>query len=934
MELRAKSRNGMLVQGKPRVFFCAHERDYACHFDTISDLILKHQNCAVWYWDEPTASVSEEELSSLLSEMQLFVLPVTSAFLHTDNIGRCRDLQFAFDHHIPVLPLAVEAGLAADFNTICGNLQFLDLTAQDVTAISVEEKVATFLQSVLVGDDVAKQVRASFDAYVFLSYRKKDRRHAQELMRKIHENEQCRDVAIWYDEFLVPGEDFNDAISQALDKSDLFALVVTPNLINEPNYVKEHEYPAALESGKPILAAELVKTDRDILEKEFRSIPPCTNVIDRVAFNDDLMRAVSALSLRQNDHDPVHNYYIGLAYMAGIDVEKNAARGVQMIEGAAKAGVAEAMQKLITVYELGDGVPRNWDRSLMWRERLADVYQARYDASKSNEDGTKLQQTLREWSQALARDFDRKKAIEVIRRLVKTAEHIRVATGSHDSDRAVVVSQLELCDLLLREGEVEAAKALIESTGKAAVELVKEENGTVVWWDYVVFAMCHTVRARILEAQGNLKDADFFFGVATELCENAYKESNFPLFLHQLGETSMFYGAMLSGLAQDNIKAIGVLSRATQLLEDAKGDMESPIVKTNLVAAYLMLAQCEMEEQRDTQAVAHIQTAISCLDELMESSPTATVRRFLADAYGLMAQNETVEPREREKYQQAEEVARKQLMSAAPVIDNILPIAQKHFDQGFEALQQEDTKAAKTCFRKAVNLLAGFPIEQAAHCAAGGIITLACAFSAAILLDEERPRDALAMLKEALPVADKMADKEFQMSRSECYSCAMVFLCTGKAYKALGKMKQAKEAAERVDWCYLVCIAAHEKEPYELDVLADTQQLLGELAQESDDLKEAARHFESFLHYAEELEAQSPSLENRVEVGVACAVLADVQCKAACYEVAFSHAERALEIFKQAYKQCRERFLKDNIDLVKEILRTCKRKTGKGFLWF
>ena len=51
-------------------------------------------------------------------------------------------------------------------------------------------------------------------------------------MRLIHKNEFCRDIAIWYDEFLTPGENFNDAIKEALQKSGLFVLTVTPNLVN------------------------------------------------------------------------------------------------------------------------------------------------------------------------------------------------------------------------------------------------------------------------------------------------------------------------------------------------------------------------------------------------------------------------------------------------------------------------------------------------------------------------------------------------------------------------------------------------------------------------------------------------------------------------------------------------------------------------------
>ena len=81
----------------------------------------------------------------------------------------------------------------------------------------------------------------------------------QELMRLIHKDDFCRDVAIWYDEFLTPGESFNDVIADAMKKSDLFALTVTPDLVNEKNYVMTEEYPKARENGKKVLPAVLKK---------------------------------------------------------------------------------------------------------------------------------------------------------------------------------------------------------------------------------------------------------------------------------------------------------------------------------------------------------------------------------------------------------------------------------------------------------------------------------------------------------------------------------------------------------------------------------------------------------------------------------------------------------------------------------------------------
>ena len=47
-------------------------------------------------------------------------------------------------------------------------------------------------------------------------------------MKKIHSLDCARDTAVWYDEFLVPGEKYDGAIKAAFEKSSLFALAVTP----------------------------------------------------------------------------------------------------------------------------------------------------------------------------------------------------------------------------------------------------------------------------------------------------------------------------------------------------------------------------------------------------------------------------------------------------------------------------------------------------------------------------------------------------------------------------------------------------------------------------------------------------------------------------------------------------------------------------------
>ncbi len=372
-QLKYKTR-GMADPGKKeKVYFCCHPDEFSNFFDSISDEILKRQNCAVWYRDESDPYDEAEHLSDL-ARMQLFVMPVTTKLLNTENRALSVDFRFAVENHIPVLPLMQETGLDRLFNEKCGDLQYLDKFNRDETAISYDEKLTKFLEGILVGDELAEKIRNAFDAYVFLSYRKKDRKYAQELMRLIHKNDFCRDIAIWYDEFLTPGENFNDSIREALEKSGLFVLAVTPNLVNEENYIMTTEYPMARKEQKPILPAELVSTDKALLKEKYEDIPDCTDARNPSALSDALLESIKKMAIKENDNSPEHNFFIGLAYLSGIDVEVDHERAVKLITAAADDGLLEAQEKLVSMYMSGDGVKRNFKRAAKWQEKLAVVY--------------------------------------------------------------------------------------------------------------------------------------------------------------------------------------------------------------------------------------------------------------------------------------------------------------------------------------------------------------------------------------------------------------------------------------------------------------------------------------------------------------------------------------------------------------------------------
>jgi len=370
--------------GKPKVYICAHPEDIECHTPDIAKDIFRTQNCSIWYCDDHDARGTDEHLAEL-SQMQLFVLPVTTRLLTTRNIAIERELPFALKNNIPVLPLMQEVGLDTEFNRILGDLQFLDKHNVDPSTISYHEKLSKYLSAILIDDKLAQKVREAFDAYVFLSYRKKDRMAAQSLMRLIHRNDFARDIAIWYDEFLVPGENFNHYIEQKLRSSDMFVLAVTPSVLEKrtdehgclrDNYIVENEYRIAKESNKIIIPVELTKTDKKALRDTYIGLPDCVSPND-ASFSKLILDALLSLAKKRTDASPEHNYFIGLAYLSGIDVEVDYEKAVELISSAAEAGLIEAIDRLINMYSCGLAVRQSDDLVVYWLERKASILETR-----------------------------------------------------------------------------------------------------------------------------------------------------------------------------------------------------------------------------------------------------------------------------------------------------------------------------------------------------------------------------------------------------------------------------------------------------------------------------------------------------------------------------------------------------------------------------
>ncbi len=553
--------------GKQRVFWACHPADHDACFPEISrDILEVNSNVAVWYCDpdrpEPSGEATEL-LKKDLDQMLLVVLPVTTAFLYEASVARDIVFPHAFDHGIPILPILMESGLALPFNKICRNLQYIDRTGSDPTEIPYREKLKKYLNGILVPDELEKKIRQAFYAYIFLSYRKKNRYYAQQIMEMIHRNELCRDIAIWYDEFLTPGEDFNRNIQSAFEKSDIFVMVVSDYLMNLPNYVHSEEFPMAQRKGidiLPVLAGDGTGETVKKLAENFPGSPDC--VEDEETFSFKIGAILDRLKKPKKEDTPEHLYLIGLAYLNGIDMETNPEKGAELIREAAGRGLPEAQGHLARMYNAGLGVKRDYDRAAREQEKYVQLLE---EAGRADSFDASYGSALLDLGDMLLELHRFSEAMPVYVKLVGYAERKagdfdfdwmesvaferqgRAAQGMHDSEKAYecysrclsvrrnlmedhpyadVFSGLafvteRLGDLSFGRGKYEEALKLFETSLKSNLLLTKENNTA----EHSRYCSLNYVRLGDVETvRGNLKSARAYYEKGLEINERILSE--------------------------------------------------------------------------------------------------------------------------------------------------------------------------------------------------------------------------------------------------------------------------------------------------------------------------------------------------------------------------------------------------------------------------
>ncbi len=552
-----------------RVYFCAHPAESERCEGLIRD-VLAISDCIACYDSDPTGT-EDAEWQSLLADMQLFVVAVSRRFL--TEVSRAKDVEVTLAQklHIPILPILTEAVSLTEYNAVFPDIQYLDPLDESDAALPYAQKLERALGEVLQQSDTRAKIRDSFDLSFFLSYRKKDRRGAQRLLEKIHGYKQFRSVAIWYDEFLLPGEDFNRSIDEAMDKSSLFLLSVTPHMLEPTNYVLNVEFPAAVEKRLPIVAVETERTDRGDFSSKFDRAPTPIPLDEENALFSALSRVTDTAA--QREPSPEQTYHLGLAYLGGIAVEVNRTLGVHLIREAADEGYLPALQKLIQMFRCGEGVARDYGEVIRLHrvicDRLFEAYQER--TSGENLDAY-LSAMIR-----LADEFrdmgNYDAARETLNKTRNDADYLRCARENADVGHTymhIAVQRLAAVERLA--GNTDEAILILKSN-LPYFRFEAEQSGSRQ--DRRGLAVLLQELANLYAEKGNINKSEKYAGEAIALNEELVEEEDSsPLDRYNLA-VNLFNKAIALSAEDDHRAAVEVCEQGTALLTQAMEHHES-----------------------------------------------------------------------------------------------------------------------------------------------------------------------------------------------------------------------------------------------------------------------------------------------------------------------------------------------------------------------
>lgn len=310
----------------------------------------------------------------------------------------------------------------------------------------------------------------------FCSHPKDAALYFDDISKEILEKQNC---VIWYRDSLSDMSD--EETFPLLQQMQLFVIPITLQFLTTSSRALEVELPYALQNHIPVLPL----MQEPGLEELFNQ--KCGNL----------------------------QFFMGLAYRAGIDAEINFTRAFSLIEGAANTGLPLAMEKLISMYKKGEGVERNPEAAVQWQQKLSAVYLEQYKTTGDLKNAHAYIDTLLSQRETLNEIQFVSEAVEVCRKAYVFCRDLYKGNQDIANSKYLITCCLYLGNDYKKEGHLIQAGALFQEAYELCQGLSLDTDT----------AACHQYNLLCLEQLASYYEAANDLQKALDYAEKAFENA-------------------------------------------------------------------------------------------------------------------------------------------------------------------------------------------------------------------------------------------------------------------------------------------------------------------------------------------------------------------------------------------------------------------------
>ena len=217
-------------------------------------------------------------------------------------------------------------------------------------------------------------------------------------------------------------------------------------------------------------------------------------------------------ALQKNDDDPVHIFIRGLAYLSGINVKADHDLALRLITQAAETGMPMAYEQLVSMYQTGEGVERNYHTAIEWQKKCVDLLRKQAVEQETDKAWGALLIGLERLGDQQKDVGDIRSAKESYQRMLEYALEMR--QRGWEARRYLSVTYERLGDICREENDLSGERTWFEKDLEISRALA-EESGTVE--AHRDLSVTYERLGDICKAEGDLSGAKAWYEKGLEI---------------------------------------------------------------------------------------------------------------------------------------------------------------------------------------------------------------------------------------------------------------------------------------------------------------------------------------------------------------------------------------------------------------------------------